>query len=95
MGRITEEQIKQINELYAKYGIKAKVARELGISAGTVSKYIIAGYIPEANRKIVRFNKDIPDLDERTFVIEDWSILCELSDEERKNLKELQTEISV
>lgn len=40
MGKINEDIIKQIPILYQKYGVKAKVARELGISASTVTHYL-------------------------------------------------------
>ena len=40
MGKIDKEVIEQIPVLYKKYGVKAKVAKELGISASTVSKYL-------------------------------------------------------
>lgn len=50
MARITEEQKVLINELYCKYGVKAQVARELGISAASVSRYIIPNYVPQGQR---------------------------------------------
>ena len=92
-NKITQENIIEINELYAKYGVKAKVARELGISAGTVSKYIIKDYVPLAQRNIKRFNGEIPELDTFMFCRDDWSILCELTSQERRDLEELQKEI--
>lgn len=57
MARITEEQKTLINELYCKYGVKAQVARELGISPASVSRYIIPDYVPQGARNIVK--KDI------------------------------------
>ena len=44
MARVTEREIEQMNELYIKLGTYSAVAKELGRSAGTVSKYIKAGY---------------------------------------------------
>lgn len=38
--KITETTIKQMQELYAKYGTYVAVAKELGVSASTVSKYL-------------------------------------------------------
>lgn len=93
--KVTEDIIRQINERYAVLKVKAKVARELGLSAGTVSKYIIDGYIPESQRNFTRFNKDIPDFDEKIFAIDDWSVLCKYTEEERAELAELQKEILV
>ena len=40
MSKIDKEIIEQIPVLYKKYGVKARVAKELGISASTVSKYL-------------------------------------------------------
>lgn len=54
--KITDEVIEQINELYCEIGIKSQVAKALGISASTVSKYIIEGYIPKADRVIEEFS---------------------------------------
>lgn len=65
MARITEQQKIQINELYAKYGVKAQVARELGISAASVSRYIIPNYIPIAQRSL-----NLKPIETETFVPE-------------------------
>ena len=93
--KVTETLIKEINERYAVLKVKAKVARELGISAATVSRYIIDGYVPENQRTFVRFNKEIPDINEKDFAIQDWSVLCKYTDEERTELVELQKEIMI
>ena len=93
--KVTEQIIKEINERYAACGVKAKVARELGISAGTVSKYIIKDYVPEVKRVYKRFSGEIPDIVEKDFDIPDWSVLCKYSDEERAAILELQKEILV
>lgn len=58
MARITEEQKVQINELYYVNHNKAQTARELGISASSVTKYLIPDYVPIAKRTPVQpFNK--------------------------------------
>lgn len=93
--KVTETLIKEINERYAVLKVKAKVARELDISAATVSRYIIDGYVPESQRTFVRFNKEIPDINEKDFAIQDWSVLCKYTDEERAELVELQKEIMI
>lgn len=93
--KVTETLIKEINERYAVLKVKAKVARELGLSPATVSKYIIDGYVPENQRTFVRFNKEIPDINEKEFAIQDWSVLCKYTDEERAELTELQKEIMI
>lgn len=38
--KITSEQIEQMELLYAELGTYSAVAREMGISAGTVSRYL-------------------------------------------------------
>ena len=45
--KITDEIKEQINELYCELGVKSHVAKALGISASTVSKYIVDGYVPK------------------------------------------------
>ena len=42
--RITEEMKIKINELYLELGVEKKVAEVLGISASSVSKYLIPNY---------------------------------------------------
>lgn len=38
--KITSEQVEQMELLYAELGTYSAVAREMGISAGTVSRYL-------------------------------------------------------
>ena len=54
--RITDEQIEQINELYCELKVKSHVAKALGISTSTVSKYIVPNYICKADRVVEVFN---------------------------------------
>lgn len=44
MGKITDEDVININKLYIKYGTYNGVANELGISPATVKKYIIPDF---------------------------------------------------
>lgn len=46
-ARITPDEIKQMHQLYAKYGTYAAVAREMGKHPSTVSKYIRMKGVPE------------------------------------------------
>ena len=57
-SKITVEQIKQINDLYLKYKTYAAVAREIGVSASTVKKYVDPNYSPVNELAIKRFNID-------------------------------------
>lgn len=95
--RITEEMKVQINELYCKYGVKAQVARELGISPSSVSKYIIEGYKPLADREEIKFDKEplgadnfIKKIEQSDNKIKQFCSLCRLSDEEKKLMEEIQ-----
>lgn len=54
--KITDEVIEQINELYCELKVKSHVAKALGISASTVSKYIVPNYVRKADRVIEVFN---------------------------------------
>ena len=54
--KITDEVIEQINELYCELKVKSHVAKALGISASTVSKYIVPNYVRKADRVMEVFN---------------------------------------
>lgn len=95
---ITNEEIKQMNELYCKLGSYAAVSREVGRAASTVKKYIIPGYIPESQRVVKRFaEEDLPTTIyyERFSEIEDLSIFCILTAEEKEEMVELYKEVLV
>lgn len=93
MARITDEQKIQINELYYENHNKALTARILGISAASVSKYIIPNYTPAANREpIPEFTKEPIGCKKLfDFVLQngDCSKL-QLSDEEKIELSQMQ-----
>ena len=92
---VTQDMIKQINELYLKIKTYSGVAREVGIAPTTVKKYIIPNYQSEENIKKIIFKKeDIPELSFEKFKnLEDWGSLCNLTDEEKEEIKELWNEI--
>ena len=96
---IDTETIVQINELYKKIGTYAGVAREIGISATTVRKYVRDDYVAIADMKIKR-----ADIGECRKIIENYTFtadalanpnLLELTDEEYEGIKELWEEIAV
>ena len=95
MRVITQEDIKKINELYAQYKTYAAVARETGISPGTVKKYVQKDYIPKAERTYIRFSRPLPEFNPTIFHRHDWGPLCVLSDYERKKETELWEELDV
>lgn len=93
--RVTQEDIIKINELYLKLKTKAAVARETGFSASTVSKYIIADYKPAAAIEKKKFTGELPEFDEMIFMIDDWTPLLEISDEEMDEICELWGELNL
>lgn len=96
--RITDEMIIQINKEYKLDPVKSHVAKKLGISPATVTKYLrpeyqsIANKQIEVNQTIEKTNFELPDA--ATIKLgDDWGALCALSDEEWVELKELQKTI--
>ena len=59
--KVTPEIIEQINELYCQIGVKSQVAKIIGCSASTVSKYIIKDYKPKAERVEITFDGEPDD----------------------------------
>lgn len=89
----TEEEIRQIIELYDELGVYSKVAKKLGIAASTVSKYVKeAKNLKLAQNSIIPFDAKIPKINEIPFP-DDLEKILELSKEEWNELKELQKEI--
>jgi hypothetical protein len=97
--KITTDIIKQINELYVKLGTYAAVARELGIAASTVKKYVVKDYRPIAEREIRRFNPivDMPaEYSTEIFEgIDNYGDLCVLFEDEAAEIIELWEELSL
>ena len=62
--KVTQSDIKLMNELYYKYKTYAEVARQTGFSSSTVSKYIDKTYTPIDEQSIVRFDiNELPQFD--------------------------------
>lgn len=60
MKRVTEDEIKQMNELYLQYRTYSAVAKEVGRAASTVKKYIDPNYqINEVPKELEPVNWDI------------------------------------
>lgn len=96
--KITTDMIKQINELYVKYKTYAAVAREMGIAASTVKKYVYQGYqtLSQAERKTFNPLTDLPEFSIDMFInCDNFGSLCVLSEEEAAEIIELQREIAV
>ena len=98
MARITEEMKVQINELYYRLGVKAQVARELGISPASVTRYLIPDYVPAAARQVIECNATptIP-IDFINALAEggDFVELTKLTVAEQTEMEELRKEIYV
>lgn len=98
MARITEEMKVQINELYYRLGVKAQVARELGISPASVTRYLIPNYVPAADRQVIECNATptIP-IDFINALAEggDFVELTKLTAAEQTEMEELRKEIYV
>lgn len=93
--KVNQELVEQMVELYNKLGTYAAVAREIGVSASTCSKYIKMAQEEEKNRikaakNFIPFDKEIKSIEEIKI---DWNDCCFLSDEEVKEITELWKEI--
>ena len=93
--KINEELINKMLELYKELKTYAAVAREIGVSASTCSKYIKAALSEEKNkveakRNYIAFDKEIKPIEE---IKVEWEDICWLSPEEVKDIEDLWKEI--
>lgn len=101
MAKITYEDIKNINELYANLKTYAAVSRATGFSPATVKKYVQKDYIPLKDR--AENAKPAPEIDLNCittqvlnlFRSDDWKDLCVLSEEEYEDIKSLWKEMNI
>ena len=101
-NRITEEQKIQINEVYAQCGVKSKTAEIVGVSVASVSRYLIPNYVPAAQRNLpecIETPLGYTDFVEKIIAtidsaycspVQAFCKVCELTDDEWDELKELQ-----
>ena len=89
---VSHADIQLINKLYYEYKNKAKVARETGFSAGTVSKYIIPGWAPVTNIKHIGYD-DIPKFDTTPWLNKSLGELCIYTSEEKAEMEEFWKEL--
>ena len=94
--KVTDEVIEQINKLYLKLKVKTQVARIVGCSPATVTKYLIPGYVSRANQA------ELPPFDESKIVgpkayasYQELMDDCKLSKEEWSEMKEIQKEVLI
>lgn len=104
MAKITYEDIKNINELYADLKTYAAVSRATGFSPATVKKYVQKNYVPVRDLKDrVENAKPAPEIDLNCitaqilnlFRSDDWKDLCILSEEEYEDIKSLWKEMNI
>ena len=96
--KVTTDDIKQFNELYYQYKSYAEVARLTGWSSSTVSKSVDKNYTPIAEANIIRFNykTDIPEFSSEIFEgVDNWGMLCVLSDAELIEMEEFKKELAI
>lgn len=105
--KITPEIAEEINELYLKIGVKSKVARIIGCSPSTVSKYIIKDYILKEKRNKTKKEYNInyvkgngaANIIRKVFLdanySEKFSEYCALSEEEKNELLKMKEEASI
>lgn len=93
--KVNEELVEQMVELYSKFKTYAAVAREIGVSASTCSKYIKAALSEEkskveAKKNYIPFDKEIKPIEK---VKIEWNDCCWLNPEEVKEIENLWKEI--
>lgn len=95
--KVTNEDIKLMNDIYYRTKSYAKTARQTGWSAGTVSKYVDKNYTPIVEAEIKHFAvTDLPEFSTSAFVgVENWGDICVMTDEEKAEIKELWRELAV
>ena len=98
--KITDEIKEQINELYCELGVKSHVAKALGISASTVSKYIVDGYVPKEKRNIETFNGRPSVISFDKIASFDGAadigyFFTHMTEDEKEDIKKLQKEIFI
>lgn len=93
--KVSDADIERMVELYSQIGTYAGVAREVGFSASTVRKYIIAAN-EQKPPEVKEGNKFDPAAVERVEVSKEifkgGDLLC-LTDKERQGIQELWKEL--
>lgn len=91
--RVTEEDIKQMNEVYLLCGTYSGVAKATGWSASTVKKYIISDFKSEGAQKTIEIS--IPSVEDTiTYLCTHTDLSC-LTEAEKTDMKNLWKEVLV
>ena len=99
MAVITSEKKIEINEAYLRLKSYAAVARECEVSASTVKKYVISGYISQKDIPITHCDKEACKKIVENFILtkdmlQDSQVLMLTKDEE-KAIQELWKELNI
>ncbi len=93
MRIITQKDKNEINRLYLELGTYAAVSRATGFSPSTVKKYVDPNYVPMSERPIKKFSGELPLFKPTWAISDNWNSMCELSEAEISELKELWEEL--
>ena len=95
--RVTNEDIKLMNDIYYRTKSYAETARQTGWSAGTVSKYVDKNYAPPAQTETVRVDMSILPTEFNTdiFNIPNLGDLCVLTEDEKEDITNLWKELAL
>lgn len=100
-NKITQEQIIRLNELYLKIGTYSGVSRAMGGSPSptTVKKYIIPNYVLQEKIEAKKFDRKlVPPFEEVLNMfkgLDNYGVLCTLSEIEEIEIEELWEELLV
>ena len=97
--KVSLEDVRKINEIYYECHNYAETARRTGWSASTVRSYVDPHFNPVTEDKIHRFDPDteFPGFDNHELWdgLDNFGVLCTLSDEEYEEIKQLWEELSI
>lgn len=96
-NRITEEQIKIINDAYLLCGTYSGAAKLAGCSPSTAKKYIIPGWSKQVDNEPSSYNIQVRPVHEiPSFTnAEDICKATEITEDERKDLRNFWQEIMI
>ena len=91
--KVTNEDIIQMNEAFLLCRTYSGVAKATGWSASTVKKYIIDGYV--SSKKPIEYNIVPLSIEQTIQKLIGNNAICDVTEEEKLELKELQKDIIV
>ena len=91
--KVTNEDIIQMNEAFLLCRTYSGVAKATGWSASTVKKYIIDGYV--SSKKPIEYNIVPLSIEQTIQKLIENNAICDVTEEEKLELKELQKDIIV